>query len=263
MAVLKNVTITDTDSFSLPVGNTSQRSASPTAGETRFNSIFKVVEYYNGSTWLYLPPLTTSGMRMRLDAAEPASYSGSGTSWNDISGNANNSTLYNSPSFSSTYGGGLTFNKNTTYVGLPTDLITSNDFTVMMWVKGDGTGNGQTIFANYPAGPLQLFYSTAYIGMYLNNSSAYASTTNYTADPVQFTAVRSGSDTYVYLNNVMIKQGSSDSSLGTSKPFRIGTNTSGTEPYGGTVYTCQVFPYALTSSQINDNYTVMRRRFGV
>jgi hypothetical protein len=263
MASLKNSTVNDTGFIQMPIGTTSQRPASPSIGDSRYNNTLVTLETYNGSGWSYFPNIAL-GSCMRLDAAEPASYSGSGTAWNDISGFGNNGTLVNSPTFSSTYGGGFTFNKSTTYVSLPTNLLTDNDFSIVMWIKGDGTSGGQTLFGNYPSGPLQTFYSTAYIGMWLDNSTAYADAAlYYTSNVVQFTATRSGTTTSIYLNTSLIKQGSSSSSLGTNKTFRIGTNTAGTEQFGGTIYTCQLYRRALTVTEIAKNYMALRYRFGV
>lgn len=266
MATLKNTTINDTGYIQMPSGTTAQRPGSLTAGQIRYNSTLNTVEWYTGSNnlWYYMPNISTYNMIARYDAGEPSSYSGTGTTWTDISGNSNNGTLVNSPTYSSTYGGGFQFNKSNTYVTLPTGLLTGNDFTVIMWLKGDGTGGGQTLFGNYPAGNLQMFYGTSYIGMYLANSTAYADAGIwYTSNIVQFAALRSGTNLEIYLNGTLIRVGSSSASLGGSVPFRIGTNTSGGEQFGGSIYTCQAYNSALTSADIVQNYQSLRTRFGV
>ena len=51
--------------------------------------------YQNG------PKIVTSGLVLYLDAGNPKSYPGSGTAWTDLSGNGNNGTLTNGPTFSS------------------------------------------------------------------------------------------------------------------------------------------------------------------
>ena len=48
-------------------------------------------DYYN---------IVNRGLAMNLDASAPSSYPGSGTVWSDISGQANNGTLTNGPTFS-------------------------------------------------------------------------------------------------------------------------------------------------------------------
>lgn len=39
--------------------------------------------------------IVTDGLKLYLDASNPASYPGSGTTWNDLSGNSNNGTMVN------------------------------------------------------------------------------------------------------------------------------------------------------------------------
>ena len=43
----------------------------------------------------YNPKIVTDGLVLCLDAANTKSYSGSGTTWTDISGKSNNGTLTN------------------------------------------------------------------------------------------------------------------------------------------------------------------------
>jgi hypothetical protein len=57
--------------------------------------------------------IVTSGLVLSLDAGNPSSYSGSGTTWFDLSGNGNNGTLVNSPSYT-TISGAQTFAFNGT-----------------------------------------------------------------------------------------------------------------------------------------------------
>ena len=48
----------------------------------------------------YFGGIVTNGLVLDLDAAKLASYPGTGTAWRDISGNNNNGTLTNGPTFS-------------------------------------------------------------------------------------------------------------------------------------------------------------------
>ena len=49
----------------------------------------------------YSPKIITDGLVLCLDAGDSKSYSGSGTTWTDRSGNGNHFTLYNTPTFNS------------------------------------------------------------------------------------------------------------------------------------------------------------------
>ena len=75
------------------------------------------------------PRIVTSGLVLALDAADRNSYPGSGTTWTDLSGNANNGTLTNGPTFNSANGGSIVFDG-------------TNDFEAVLervrrWVKNN------------------------------------------------------------------------------------------------------------------------------
>lgn len=57
----------------------------------------------------YSPRVVTDGLVLYLDAANPKSYSGSGTTWSDLSGNGNDGRLVNGVGYSSDDLGSLTF----------------------------------------------------------------------------------------------------------------------------------------------------------
>ena len=76
------------------------------------------------------PRIVTDGLVMALDAANAKSYPGSGTTWNDISGNGNNATL-NSVTHKSDNGGVFeTAGALTSYIDNNTINLTSTNFTV-------------------------------------------------------------------------------------------------------------------------------------
>ena len=58
------------------------------------------------------------GLLLHLDSGSPASFAGSGNTWNDLSGNNYNGTLMNSPSFSDDNGGMINLNGSTQWVEL-------------------------------------------------------------------------------------------------------------------------------------------------
>jgi hypothetical protein len=58
----------------------------------------------------YNPRTITDGLVLCLDAANPKSYPGSGTTWTDLSGNGNNGTLVNGVGYSGdNLGGNISF----------------------------------------------------------------------------------------------------------------------------------------------------------
>ena len=86
------------------------------------------------------PNIITDGLVLYLDAANAKSYPGSGTTWSDLSGNGNNGTLINGPTFDS---GSIQFDGVDDYTiinGNP-DVDGVNNFTVYAWFNKNTGGS--------------------------------------------------------------------------------------------------------------------------
>ena len=106
---------------------------------------------YVGSTKIYPssspytpPDYAASGIQMYYNPEDPTSYSGSGTTLTDLSGNGYDATLVNGPAFASSY---FTFDGVDDYIASPNMVSSFNNttaFTVEVWyspnytVQGDG-----------------------------------------------------------------------------------------------------------------------------
>jgi hypothetical protein len=84
-------------------------------------------------------PIVTDGLILSLDAANTKSYSGTGTSWLDLSKNGN-STLFSSPTFVNTNGGNFNFNGVNQYAS-GSGITITNNVTLLVWFK---TNTAQT-----------------------------------------------------------------------------------------------------------------------
>jgi hypothetical protein len=150
-------------------------------------------------------------------------------------------------------------------------LSGTGDFTVEAVIQSDYQEVNGTIFANYPAGNLQTFFSGRYIGLYLANNSAYLGSSpfttvlpEFTTNPIHFLALREGTETRVYLNGVLKKTGSSSSTIGdTSAAFRVGTNTNGIEDFLGNIFVVKAYNRALTAAEVANNYNHYKGRFNI
>ena len=137
MATLKNTTINDTGHITLPSGTTAQRPGSPATGMARYNTSTNLIEVYNGSVWLgiHVASIITSSLVINLDAGDTSSYPGSGTAWADLSGNGNNGTLYNGPTYSNRI---ISFDGSDDYMQANIGTAALNgdpSFTVDMFVR--------------------------------------------------------------------------------------------------------------------------------
>ena len=82
----------------------------------------------------YSPKTVTNGLVLSLDAANTKSYPKSGTTWTDLSGNSNNGTLTNGPTFSAVNGGCIVFDGVDDYVDVSdASTLNSNTQTINIW----------------------------------------------------------------------------------------------------------------------------------
>lgn len=72
-----------------------------------------------------------SGLRVFLDAGNRLSYSGSGSTWFDLSGNSNNCNLFGSPTFDCTRNGVLSFNGINQWGEIAATFGRGDDFTII------------------------------------------------------------------------------------------------------------------------------------
>ena len=82
----------------------------------------------------YSPKIITDGLVLCLDAGDGKSYSGSGTTWTDRSGNGYNGTLTNGPTFDSSNGGNIVF-AGDDYVDCGLSSFQPTEMTLSVWVK--------------------------------------------------------------------------------------------------------------------------------
>ena len=115
-----------------------------------------------------VPPVTpvTTGLILYLDATRSASYGGSGTTWNDISGQspAGSATLVGNPPFSS---GSFTFGSNMNASTSKTYTI-NNQLTLIAWVNPSQTQSSYTgvIFR-------RTSFDSGGTGMFLSNNNLH------------------------------------------------------------------------------------------
>lgn len=95
----------------------------------------------------YYGNIVTSGLVLNLDAAKRDSYPGSGTTWRDISGNGNNGTLTNGPTFNSDNYGSIVFDGVDDYT--TGSLSSPTVGCISMWINSnsliDASSTGKTI----------------------------------------------------------------------------------------------------------------------
>jgi hypothetical protein len=274
MATLKNTVVDSTGAIQLPVGTTAQRPTA-SAGQMRYNSTFKTVETYDGTRWRYMPDIVRNGLVLNLDAGEPSSYPGSGTTWTDLSGSGNNGTLVNGVGYNSANGGGLVFDGVDDRVNLPFSSVfdisgsmTMEGFIYPTAYKSGGGGGGMLItkVGSYYSelqsdGKIRTyFYGLNSPGYHASNGTAPLNTWTY------FAVVRnlSASTIVFYLNGSLDRTVSSITGNITVQQtyyLTLGSYVGSGYEYTGRISNAKIYNRALSTSEIQQNYNALKGRF--
>jgi hypothetical protein len=217
----------------------------------------------------YNPKIVKNGLVLCLDAANPRSYSGSGTVWNDLSGNGNNGTLVNGVGFSASNNGSFTFDGVNDYVNLNfsfTQSSSANSYTVIIGAKlSTISSSRRQLWSSDNAGFDWGF--GAGDGSRFTIFSGEAIHTGRTQDTNWhiFAAQWSSSfSTRLYIDGVLdisTTAISYDSSI--SSTTSIGRNPGFGEYWNGNVSFTQVYNRALTAAEIRQNFEATRDRYGI
>jgi hypothetical protein len=231
-------------------------------------------------------PVTTE-LKMYLDATRTASYSGSGTTWSDISGlsPANDVTLSPNLTFGQSSvengSGSFTFNGNSGTYATPTGTINLTTATFIAWVnpsvgcpnysgiiENRGNGGSANVTGLLLGGTGPNGSQEHYIGYTWNHYDQYPQTllvpnnqwsmiavtiSSTKADVYLFNAAGSSTHTHTYSH-----------AASNNNKFYIGRDP-GYDParnYKGKIGTAMIYNAALTSQNITDIYNAQKVAFG-
>lgn len=216
--------------------------------------------------------LNTDGLVLYLDAGNINSYSGSGTTWTDLSENANNGTLTNGPTFSSANGGSIAFDGTNDYININSSnsLLSAAQGTVNIWFKYNSisvngnsiiskidsfqSNNGYNIYLynNYIIGEIKVSGTAYNIGFSVSSGIWYNSTITYSSN-----GFISG-----YLNGIKRGTYNLPSFTMTTQALKLATSNDTYWGYfNGNISNVQIYNKVLTDSDILKNYNTFRNRF--
>ena len=212
-----------------------------------------------------LSSIITNGLIFNLDASNPLSYSGTGTTWTDLTGSGTIATLTNGTSYSSENGGTLVFDGINDYVSINSGsgLNIGNTYTFSIWVKFNSfntvlAGSSDFTDSGYPmyvsdSNSMYIAVGQTYTGM----SGANLATNQW----VCLTVARSGSSVIWYKNGVSIGSGS----LGTAASNvvkGIGAYHGAGFPLNGKISSVNAYNRVLSASEVLQNFDGTKSRFG-
>ena len=226
----------------------------------------------------YSPKIVTDGLVFAVDAANKKSYSGSGTTWVDLSGNQSNGILTNGPTFNLENGGYLSFDGTNDYIQVNSWDNTSTINTVEMWARWregvsdmfmgfttyDIWTDGGNLGFNTGAGDVYGISSTQVnnlnlVGTNIENWHHYI---------FQFTNQVQNNKIYIDGDEQVLSQQRNTTNLTAtrsfSSSFRIGTwNNSTGYIFNGDISTVKIYNRELTQIEILQNYNTLKSRFGL
>ena len=226
------------------------------------------------------PPVVTNGLLLNLDAANPASYSGNGNTWYDLSGNNNHGTLRANGSGASPIfqNGSFAFNGSSSYVSIESSVIpNTGSFTVSTWAKMPPGAFIEMINTRNPANRSIGFLLTstgrdirAQIINPYENHFAFSGTHSVIQDNtwhlITITFNQSNNTMTAYVDNYLVQSHSiAPGSLVGQGYFSIGWDYAWNGPsfYLGSVATVSVYNYALSLSDVTTNFNAIKSRFGL
>lgn len=223
------------------------------------------------------PDIETNGLIFSVDAANRKSHPGTGTSWKDLSGNGNNGTKINGPSFSSLRRGKVSFDGSNDYVSIPYSSVfnVSNALTIESIVKFANNsssfifekGNVNTQYSLFSHGTDIVFRT------FHNGDSGYI-TTNMSKTSAgivngqwhHIVGSWDGSVKRIYVDGVLKKSQSKSGALKTntqgSAIGRFGGTSSGYF-FTGDIAKVAIYNIGLSQSQITQHYNAFKGRFGL
>lgn len=220
-----------------------------------------------------------------LDANITTSYPGTGTTWYDLSGNANNGTMYGAVPFETDVVPNFNFSTvtssvpsgNVAYGALLgftfiTNMVTrTGDFTFSTWVKNPPSVSQLGMFSNAGGGDGYRF-GVGLSGVYFLVGPPYTEGTINFLTPVQSNTwnnvvtvfQRSNSKVLVYLNGVY----QNTANIPASQTIMVNTapgivRSSCCSLYTGKISSFSVYNAVLTSSEITQSFDILHSKYGL
>ena len=224
------------------------------------------------------PEIVNNGLVLYLDAANPRSYPGTGTVWNDMSGSGNNATLVNGVGYSTANNGGMVLDGTNDRGTFTTPITANSQQTYEVWVKalpaaGAAEGFGY-ILQNSSAQQLQNTYmGIGYTGTEKEIFAVFGTDWSNMRTGVigdantvrQIVVTWNGTTQIAYVDGVQkVSQPRTTAPSNFSTTTSFGDTKNATyRPIIGNVYNIKVYNKSLSATEIEQNFNAHRGRFGI
>lgn len=237
----------------------------------------------------YGSKIVTDGLVLALDAANPKSYPGTGTTWSDLSGNGNDGTLVNGPTYSNDNQGKLIFDGVNDYSdhGDILDMGTS-DTTIIFWVRPLSVATSNDWFVSKAAALGQSFRYAFGVSANTNQPRIFFCPQN-GIDILALGNTSLSINTWYMLTGIWNRSGNmqiyvndqaetmsgstnisaySSTNMQSANPYRVGAFTASNNsdvfnPFHGDIAQSLHYNKALTEAEIKQNFNATRGRYGI
>lgn len=222
----------------------------------------------------YNPRTITDGLVLCLDAANPKSYPGSGTTWTDLSGRGNTGTLTNGPTYSSSNGGSIVFDGTNDFVDCGNNSsINPQYLTFNIWVKfntfsgrphfGKGSGSNGAYYIVIETSSQYRFYYTKPGNNWSSLSGSNLSTNVWYNLIVSY----DGNGPKMYINGILDNSSTDTGTLSTSDSNNLTLGRRSDTPvgtiFGGNIAQVSIYNRALSATEISQNFNATKSRYGL
>lgn len=240
---------------------------------TRDLSVGEILQNYQATlTRLLGGSIVTNGLSFYLDAGYAGSYI-SGTTWYDVSGYANNGTLTNGPTYSSSNGGTIVFDGTDDYVikSSPSNLSNlEGNFTIESFIKPTSSSYGNIVVLANSSYNLEcqfVFTPSKVLVTKYGGSILVTSTDNSVSLNNWYQVIYSQENNVgkIYINGALNATSNVVPQIATTSNILLGTynNVNSPQPFGGSYGIVRIYNRALSLTEITQNFNAQKARFGL
>jgi len=223
-------------------------------------SATEVSQNYEAQKSKFANTIVQQGLVLNLDAGNPYSYAGAGTTWYDVSGNNYNGTLTNGPTYTSDNNGAIIFDGTNDYVTTSFATTSGQAVSYCGWVYSTESTATYKNFVDSLAESPMIWWNTS--GQIEFDASRYTTTTVYRNQWVYVSLSKpaGNSSASYYVNGVLVGTGTAYTTL-VSTPTLF--NRAAGQTWKGNGAVVQIYNIALSAAQVLQNYNATKGRFGL
>jgi len=220
---------------------------------------------------LHSPSVVLTNLQIYVDAGNTKSYTGSGTAWTDLSGNGNNGTLVNAPTYLLgnygyfSFGSGATQRTSFTYQTPVQSAATA--FTWNIWTYPTANQDSYVLMGYRGTTPLQFYkLTTQKFEMYPAEVFYLFTVNTWNNICAVYDGSQSGTNNMkLYVNAVQVGLRDADQPdfSPSAMPFYIGGDPTAGEFATARISSVMVYNRALTEDEIRQNFNALRGRYGL